>query len=301
MVYGNFPPSGHHGWRPQQWSPATSRLSVPFFGQPKVPLGWRTVYCDAYGSLYELPPGAQLDKAVWRYYYLVDGRTHQLALTVESASAASASRFQVNVWTRWRIDVPADFLRSPLEPQGHCRTMIMAILSDITRSVNPDSAKVAQQLVDARRGVGFTIGSGLVVWLDNAVVHPPRGFEELQVELEQGHTQIDVDRLRRLRNNEQRVDDFDFEAVNGESERATRRDRAAAFLDRADDARTGRFPATGGFRRRAELVASEDDLFMTPPDRDPAQDRGSAAEGTGDDPAPGEAAGETVRGETTGG
>ncbi|ONH61545.1 hypothetical protein CcI49_04765 [Frankia sp. CcI49] len=260
MVHGNFPPVGPSEWQ-GLWSLVSPRCDVPFFGKPLAPPGWQLAYADGRGSYYYLPPGERLNKSIWRYYYLVDGRTYHLKLSVESASTASASRFQVEVWARWRISGPMDFLRQPLEPAGHCWAMIMVILSDITRSVRPDSAALAQHLVDAKRGVEFTIGSGLVVWLDNVIVAPPKGFEELQVELERGEVQVNVDRLRQFRRNERRVDDFDFEAVQEETERTARRDRASAFLDRVDEGRRPAGLEDGRFRRRAELVATDGDHY----------------------------------------
>ncbi|ADP78601.1 hypothetical protein [Pseudofrankia inefficax] len=274
MVYNNYPRGwngGQTGWQYHPgWnapaSPVSPRYTVPFFGLPAPRLGWRVVYADNRGNFLELPPGEKLDKVIWRNYYFVDNQTYGLNIETESASSANTSRFRLVVAARWCIYSPIEFLRAPLAPVGHCDRITRSILSDITRSIEPGSARLVQDLIDAKRGVGFTIGSGLVVWIDNVIVHPPAGFEELQGELEQGRAQIDVDRLRRLRRNEQRVDDLDYDAAQRETERGVRRDRGAAFLDRADEGAQRGAPVDG-FRPRAELVAGDDHLF----DPEPAQ------------------------------
>src|SRR5262249_44039290 len=150
-----------------------------------------TVYADGMGGYYEPQSAADRpDRAVWRFYHFVNHQTYLLNLQTDSASNASASRFRLVASGRWRIDLPIEFLRSPVEPYGYCTSMARTILSDITRSVAPTHTTLAQEMVDRIRGIGYTIGHGLVVWFDNVVVYPPEGLDELLGELEHGGAQI---------------------------------------------------------------------------------------------------------------
>lgn len=243
-------------------------MELGYWKKPRVPVGQRVVFADGSGNFSEVRGGLFTSgRGRWSSYHLVDNRWHDLKIQDTCRSQSGALRFQVTVEAHWRINDPSEFLRNQVEPENYCRSRVLGTISNQTMVFAPREANIAQAQLAELSGTGMDVGNGLHVSIDNIVLLPPEGVDQLIGELDQGATQFDVDRLRRIRQDADRANDLGFRFAQEGVTQADVRDRGEEWLRRAEEpVRRAELPRR---RERPALPTSspfDDDIIDVTPE-----------------------------------
>jgi hypothetical protein len=208
---------------------------IGYFDGPSVPPGQRVVFADRSGNYSDTRGGVFAGRGRWSHYHLVDTRWHDLMIEDTCRSQSGALYFRVTVTAHWRISDACLFMQNYVEPEGYCRARVLVAISNQTKEFDPRETNVAQTRLDEFNATGRDVGNGLFVGLDRVVLMPPEGMDQLIGELDQGAAQFDVDRLRRIRTNADRLNDMDFGHAREGITMADARDRGEEWMKRAEE------------------------------------------------------------------